>query len=344
MELTFILPVRNRRPWVRRAVDSCLQNCRGGLQVHVLVIEGHSTDGTWEELQTAYGKDRRVRLLRQEGEPGFMSACFQAVSRVATPWATFMYDDDVLSPHWHMLADLAEVRGFCFAMGLGLQHPISQVMDFPAPQEWLRMEPRELLRGYADAGKWWQPNWLPVSPICCPTETRLLLEWVEKVQAFARETPFRAEYLLRRAAGPDLMIYLLSLLRSPKPVAVLRCPIAQFSLHTETISGHSGDEELAVGYWLARVWLARELARANDPQAPLWGGWVCHRGLLLLRDRWRRAQWKHSGEIFQEIIRLRGLFQGRNRTAWRQNFLRRFLPSAWRQKPEIRTESLPLAS
>lgn len=344
MELTFILPVRNRRTWVRRAVDSCLQNGRNGLAVRLWVVEGHSTDGTWEELQAAYGKDARVRLLRQEGEKGFMSACFQAVPGVETPWATFMYDDDVLSPHWHRLAGLAEERRLSFAMGLGTQHPLDAVMDFPEPREWLRLEPRQLLRGYADAGKWWRPDWLPVSPICCLTRTGVLWEWMNQVRNFAHSTPFRAEYLFRRAAGPDLMIYFLSLLRSPGPVAVLRCPLAQFSRHSETISGHSGEEELAVGYWLARVWLAAELARTDDPQAPLWGGWVCHRGLLLLRDRWKRGQWTHSAALVREILQLRGLFHGNQRSAWRRSFFRRFLPSAWRQPPEIRVEALPLSS
>lgn len=344
MELTFILPVRNRRAWVRRAVDSCLQNERNGLAVRLSVVDGHSSDGTWEELQAAYGKDLRVRLVRQEGGKGFMSACFQAVPQVETPWATFMYDDDVLSPHWHNLASLAEDRHLSFAMGLGLQHRLDQVMDFPTPRDWLRMEPRELLRGYADAAKSWRPDWLPVSPICCLTRTSLLREWQEKVRLFALKTPFRNEYLLRRAAGPDLMIYLLSLLRSPGPVAVLRYPVAQFSRHSETISGHSGEEELAVGYWLARVWLAAELAQAGDPQAPLWGGWVCHRGLLLLRDRWKRGQWGYSAALVWEMLHLRKLFHGSAGVEWRRNFFSRFVPSAWRQLPAIRAETLPLSA
>ena len=343
MELTFILPVRNRRAWVRRAVDSCLQNERSGFAIRLWVVEGHSTDGTWEDLQAAYGKERRVRLFRQEGERDFMSACFQAVPQVETPWATFMYDDDVLSPHWHNLASLADDRGLSFAMGLGLQHRLDQVMDFPKPRDWLRMEPRQLLRGYGDAAKWWRPNWLPVSPICCLTRTELLREWMEKVRIFSQQTPFRAEYLLRRAAGPDLIIYLLSLLRSPGPVAVLRCPIAQFSLHSATISGLSGEEELAVGYWLARVWLAAELAQAGDPQAPLWGGWVCHRGLLLLRDRWKRGQWRHFAALTREILNFRKLFHGSARAEWHRNFFGRFVPSSWRQPPSVQAETLPLS-
>ena len=344
MELTFILPVRNRRSWVRRAIDSCLQNDRNGLPIHLLVIDGHSTDGTWEELQATYGKDPRVRLLRQESPPGFMSACFQAVPHVKTPWVTFMYDDDVLSPHWHHLANLVQRWDLTFALGLGFQHPLDQVMKFQSPRQWLRLDPAAVLRSYADAGKWWRPDWLPVSPICCITQSKILQEWARMVVTFVAENSLREEYLLRRAAGPDLMIFFLSLLRSRGPVAVLRCPVAQFSVHAETISGSSGEEELAVGYWLARVWLAAELLRAKDPEAPFWGGWVCHRGLLLLRDRWKQGQWTHSVALIREILHLRKLFHGRERVAWRRNFFGRFFPSSWRQLPKISAETLPLSS
>src|SRR5437773_4005287 len=100
LELTFILPTRNRREWVRRAIASCLRAHQEGVSVEVLIIDGDSTDGSFEDLQQRYGNDSRVRLFRQQGAKGFMAACFFAIPQVRTPFATFMYDDDVLSPYW----------------------------------------------------------------------------------------------------------------------------------------------------------------------------------------------------------------------------------------------------
>lgn len=343
MDLTFILPARNRRQWVRRAADSCLQNERPSLKIQILVLDGHSTDGTWEELLAAYATDRRVRLLRQGTNAGFMGACFQAVPLVKTSWATFMYDDDVLSPHWHLLAGLVDSARMSFGMGLGVKSHVGKLVNFSAPDKWLRISSSDLLRGYGDAAKWWRPDWLPVSPICCLTQTAVLQEWFTAVNTFSSKNMFRQEYLIRRAAGPDLMIYLLSLLRSQGPVAVLRAPIAQFSEHDETISSSSGEDELALGYWLARAWLAHQLQREKRPEAPAWAGWVCHRALLLLRDRWRSGRFQPSLAILREFISLRCLFQGQDLAAWRSYFLSRFVPKALRPKVQVDTEAFPLA-
>lgn len=198
------------------------------------------------------------------------------------------------------------------------------------------------MRGYFDAGRWWHPDWLPVSPVCCLTETRLLRSWTEEVRGFAEKNPFRHEYLIRRSAGPDLMIYFLSLLHNGGRCLLIRCPLAQFSFHSHSISASSGEDELALGYWLARVWLVGELARKNHPEATAWAAWTCHRGLLLLRDRWKRGQFKHAGSLLREIVKLQQIFQGQKRGKWWGNFFRRFIPRAWRDPATIQARSLPM--
>ena len=323
-------------------MDSCLQNNVDLLRVHLLILDGNSSDGTWEVLQSKYAGDRRIRLLRQTGEPGFMAACLQAVPLLETPWATFMYDDDVLSPHWHLLPNLMEQEGMEFGMGLGKQAPVDQILNFPQPHGWLRLKPAELLRGYGESEKWWRPDWLPVSPICCLTHSSKLRQWSTEVQHFAEANTFRREYLIRRAAGPDLMIYLLSILQSQDPVAVLRCPIAQFSLHSETISGTSGDEELALGYWLAKVWLAHQLTRLAHPEAAAWAAWVIHRGLFLLKERFRQAKWAHSFSILKELVLVYESLQGANKRAARRAWGRRLTPKKYRPPSTVIAETLTL--
>ena len=54
LALTFILPTRNRRQWVGRAIESCLQAHQSAVHVEVLVIDGNSTDGSFEWVQQRY--------------------------------------------------------------------------------------------------------------------------------------------------------------------------------------------------------------------------------------------------------------------------------------------------
>src|SRR5215831_3601614 len=96
--ITFILPTRNRKQFVRRAIDSCLSCESETVSPCVIVIDGESDDGTFTDLQSAYAGDTRVQLLQNSKSTGFMNTCFQGVELVKSKWVTFMYDDDVLSP------------------------------------------------------------------------------------------------------------------------------------------------------------------------------------------------------------------------------------------------------
>src|SRR6266566_2592108 len=130
LALTFILPTRNRRQWVGRAIESCLQAHQSAVSVEVLVVDGNSTDGSFEWMQEHYGNDLRVRLLRQQGPKGFMPACFYAVPQVRTPFVTFMYDDDVLSNHWADLPRELLRRGASFIMGFNTEGDIAASASF----------------------------------------------------------------------------------------------------------------------------------------------------------------------------------------------------------------------
>jgi Glycosyl transferase family 2 len=65
--LSIIVPARNERG----NIEAALQRLPAfGAEVEVLFVEGHSTDGTWEEIErvrTAYRGPYRVRALQQSG-------------------------------------------------------------------------------------------------------------------------------------------------------------------------------------------------------------------------------------------------------------------------------------
>src|SRR5271155_4030457 len=70
--ITFILPTRNRKHFVRRAIDSCLA-CEGEMvSARVIVIDGESDDGTFIDLKQVYEHDERVHIIQNSKSAGFM--------------------------------------------------------------------------------------------------------------------------------------------------------------------------------------------------------------------------------------------------------------------------------
>src|SRR4051812_28785596 len=129
--VTFILPTRNRKHLVSRAIESCLACENELVSAHVIVIDGESDDGTFADLEKAYDRDPRVTLITQNGNSsGFMNACFQGVDLVKSKWVSFMYDDDILSPFFvNMASKLASGRD-SFIMGYGAEYDVDRVYPF----------------------------------------------------------------------------------------------------------------------------------------------------------------------------------------------------------------------
>src|ERR1700733_6129659 len=68
--VTFILPTRNRKHFVRRAIDSCLACESEMASARVIVIDGESDDGTFVELKQVYENDDRVHLIQNSKSAG----------------------------------------------------------------------------------------------------------------------------------------------------------------------------------------------------------------------------------------------------------------------------------
>jgi hypothetical protein len=330
--ITFILPTRNRRQWVIRAIESCLRVHQPDIPVEVLVIDGNSTDGSWELLQQRFAADPRVRLIRQHGEKGFMAACFLAVPLVRSLWATFMYDDDVLSPHWVALPRGLRRHRVEFAFGFGKLENMERVFAFEPVDQPMPLPPHLLLRAYCGWGRPFRPLHLPVSPICCLTQTSLLQDWVVEVQRFTAGQPLRHHFLLERNAGPDLMIYLLSLLRLHGQALLFRSPVAQFSTHETSMTVQFETTDRRLGYWLPRVWLCDEFRRqGRHADAGVCAAHVIKKGLQLLWARLRLRNWSWLSSFGRELCGLAvRTLASRSAPALLGAALTLFLPRSWR--------------
>ena len=100
--ITFILPTYNRKDFIVRAVESCLDVNGKNFSSKVIILDGESTDGAWEILNDKYKNNPRVDLIQLPKSMGFQKQLFMEFSLVKSEYCTFMYNDDVLSPYFRI--------------------------------------------------------------------------------------------------------------------------------------------------------------------------------------------------------------------------------------------------
>ena len=273
-----------------------------------------------------------------------MPACFFALPQVRTPFATFMYDDDVLSPFWSdMVAGLERWRADV-VMGFSAEGDVRDVVSFARVAQARLATPSFLLRAFCGCGHELSRHGLPYSPICCLTRADRLLAWAEEVKRFTRGRPLREHFMTKRNAGPDLLIYFHSILNHEREIPVLDGPVAQFSAHVGSMTSNFEPTDLTIGYWLARVWLSDQLRarrRARD------GGWVAaytiKQGVRLLWKRVRRGRVEWLGSLAGEVVALAGRsLASRCACSFLKCLLIQLLPRGWRPRFGLstRTEAL----
>ena len=90
-----VIPVYNKRPHVRRAIESVLAQDTADYQL--VVIDDASTDGSDQEI-TAFTGSIHVHLRRESPGPGGYAARNLGVSHSAASWIAFLDADDKWEP------------------------------------------------------------------------------------------------------------------------------------------------------------------------------------------------------------------------------------------------------
>lgn len=95
-EVSVVIPTHN----VAGYVDELLHSVRAatGVALEIVVIDDHSTDGTWEKLQAHAAADARVQVHRATGKGGG-PARNQGVELASGEYLAFADGDDLVPPH-----------------------------------------------------------------------------------------------------------------------------------------------------------------------------------------------------------------------------------------------------
>lgn len=105
MSVTVCIPVYNRRELVGAAVRSALNQAVDNLEV--LVVDNHSSDGTWEYLQTI--NDARLKLVRNDSNIGMFGNFNRCGNLAQGEYILFLCSDDRLKPGF-LLHALEQLR------------------------------------------------------------------------------------------------------------------------------------------------------------------------------------------------------------------------------------------
>lgn len=243
--VSLLVPVFNRAELLVPCLDSALAQTMSDLEV--VVVDGASTDGTWEVCQRYAAADPRVRVFRDEVNTGPTRGWWRCVEEARGTYATFLWSDDLLDPTFlaktvPVLAD-NDVAFVFTAAEIGPE-PGAGVIHYAQPSR--LMPSLEFIEGsLAGMGVY------PVSQACA------LLRLADLRQSFIMELPTEPKTdLTTTGAGVDQLLFLLTALRYAR-VACISEPLAFFRAHPGSISVDGRRGQVALDYALARSWFAR---------------------------------------------------------------------------------------
>jgi glycosyltransferase involved in cell wall biosynthesis len=244
--VSLMVPVYNREDLLPPCLDSALAQTWTDLEI--VVVDGASTDGTWDVCQRYAELDPRVRIVREDVNGGPVPGWRRCLEEARGSFGTFLWSDDLLRPTFleravALLRDDAVAFAFT-AAEIGPQPGLGRVWYV---HQGARISSRRFIEGSL-----LHSAPLPVSPACA------LFRLADLRQAIVDEIPTEPPTDLRSTgAGTDVLFYLLTAIRYPS-VACIPEPLAFFRAHpgSVTIQGRGG--QVALNYALARAWFARE--------------------------------------------------------------------------------------
>jgi glycosyltransferase involved in cell wall biosynthesis len=105
VEVTAVVPTRNRAVLLRQTLHSVI--AQRGVGLEVVVVDDGSADGTGEVV--AGLRDDRVRLVRHQRPQGVSAARNRGIAEARGSWVAFLDDDDLWAPD-KLASQLAAAR------------------------------------------------------------------------------------------------------------------------------------------------------------------------------------------------------------------------------------------
>ncbi len=214
--------------------------------LEVVVVDGASTDGTWELLQERARLDPRIRIFQQRENLGPVPGWSECLEHARGTYATFLWSDDLIKPTF-----LEKLLPLLAADSVGLAFTAAEIGPTPGKGA----------ASYANSGvipatafvrrlAEGDPS-LPVSPACA------LFRLSDLRRSLMPALPTSPPFDLRRTgAGTDLLLYALTAQRYRSVVAIPEV-LAFFRAHPGSISIDGRAGLVNRSYAVTRAYLAK---------------------------------------------------------------------------------------
>jgi hypothetical protein len=260
--VSLLVPVFNRADLLGPCIDSALAQTMADLEV--VVVDGASTDGTWDVCRQYAQADPRVRVFREPKNSGPVRGWWRCVEEARGAYGTYRWSDDLLMPAFEqrtveLLGD--DVVAFAYTAAEIGAHPGTGTIHFAQASRVMASE--AFILGSLEPG-----NRYPVSPACA------LFRLDDLRSYFVTELPTDPRTdLTATGAGVDVLLLLLAASSRPR-VAHVPEALAFFRAHAGSITIHGRGGQVALGYALAKSWFARGYGRADIAQMILARHWL----------------------------------------------------------------------
>jgi hypothetical protein len=249
--VSLLIPVYNRAELVRPCIESALAQTESDLEV--VVVDGASTDGTWDVCREYAAADSRVKIIREQANSGPVHGWSRCLEEATGELATFLWSDDLLHPEF-----LEQTAGYLADESVAFVYTAAEIGETPGMgRVRYRRAPTHLMSSdHFINGSLRTRGKFPVSPACG------LFRLADLRQNLVSEIPELQIDLSTTGAGTDVLFFLLAAAARPQ-VAHVAEPLAFFRAHAGSISTEGRGGQVALSYALTKSWFARGHARTS---------------------------------------------------------------------------------
>ena len=223
-KVSIVIPVYNREHLVRRAIESAIGQTYPDIEV--VVVDNHSTDGTYHVIQEYARHDWRVRCLRNDRNVGPVKNWIKCIEYSEGNYIKILYSDDWLEPDaiegliWPFLEH--QDIGFTFsAVDIHRGQEVETAYQLSGDQ---RISSVEFLKGLIGQG------WFPRSP------SSALFRRRDVLGSFPEHVPNNFGLDCDQyGAGNDVMLFLTTCERYPYVYGISR-RLLHFLAHESSFS------------------------------------------------------------------------------------------------------------
>lgn len=127
IDITVIIPMYNAEKYIKKSIDSILNQNTHNLQIEILVIDDKSIDNSCETVKAI--KDSRITLIELDTNEGTASARNAGLKQAKGEWVQFLDSDDTVCNDLYQNFEKSKKNDFnCFIFSIILENKKNKIV------------------------------------------------------------------------------------------------------------------------------------------------------------------------------------------------------------------------